>query len=103
MYQNHETKTYLYQVDLATQMGTKHGTLYLSVIGNQIGGVMQILGERLSIRGERHTDGGCTIFGQLKTKCSIYDYIAVGWFDYDNILLDLKYEKGTFRLTGQRN
>lgn len=103
MHQNQKKEIYRYHIDLTTQMGIKHGTLYLLVIGNQICGVMQILGERQSIRGERHADGSCTLLGQLQTKCSVFEYTATGRFDRDRILLNLKYAQGTFRLTGQRN
>lgn len=94
--------TYMYHIDLATQMGIKHGELFLSVIDNKIDGIMNILGEQQSCSGERNSDGSCILFGKLKTKLSVFDYTAVGYFDKDSILLDLKYKQGIFRLTGRQ-
>lgn len=102
MEQNKEIEIYQYAVSLATQMGIKYGELLLSVIGNRINGMLDILGERQGCTGERNSDGSCTLFGQLKTKRSVFDYTARGHFDKESILLDLKYKHGVFRLTGRK-
>ena len=102
MEQNKDAEIYRYAISLATQMGIKQGELLLSVVGNRINGMMDILGERQGCIGERKPDGSCTLLGQLKTKRSVFDYTATGRFDQDSILLDLKYKYGVFRLTGRR-
>lgn len=100
--EQNEVEIYQYAISLATQMGIKYGELLLSVIGNRVNGMMDILGERQSCTGERNSDGSCTLFGQLKTKRSVFDYTARGHFDKESILLDLKYKHGVFRLTGRK-
>lgn len=97
----HNDKKYSYRVSLATQMGTRTGNLLLSVIGNKIDGILDILGQRQHCTGELGDDGNCTLSGQLKTLCSVYDYTATGHFDENNILLNLKYKHGILRLVGQ--
>lgn len=102
MEQYSESEIYRYVIRLATQMGVKSGELFLSVKEGEIEGAMRILGEKQSFTGERNFDGSCVLVGQLKTRSSVFDYIASGRFDRESILLDLKYKYGTFRLTGRR-
>lgn len=92
---------YSYRISLATQIGTRTGSLLLSVIGNKIDGILDILGERQHCTGELEADGNCTFSGQLKTLRSVYDYTATGHFDENNILLNLKYKHGILHLVGQ--
>ena len=92
-------ENYLYKISLATQIGKKSGKLFLSVIQNKIDGVLEILGQKQPFCGEK-TASGCVIKGQLKTLVSVFDYTAIGYFDIKSISLDLTYNHGVFRLTG---
>lgn len=92
---------YSYRISLATQIGIRTGNLLLSVIGNRIDGTLDILGQHQHCTGVLGNDGSCTLTGQLKTLCSVYEYTATGHFDENNVLLNLNYEHGILRLAGQ--
>lgn len=96
-----EEKTYFYYISLATQLGKKSGRLFLSVFENRVEGIMEILGRRQSFLGKLNDDGSCTLFGQLKTLLSVFDYTASGYFDENGIELDLRYKHGSIRVAGQ--
>lgn len=92
---------YWYCISLATQIGMKRGTLSLLVKGGYITGTMEILGQKQRCTGRVRRDGSCTLFGELKTLRSVFAYTATGYFNEKTILLDMKYDRGVFRLTGQ--
>lgn len=101
MEQKKRSEEYFYCICLATQIGTKHGTLLLTVKDSYIDGTMEILGLKQHCAGKVWADGSCTIFGELKTLRSVFAYVATGSFDAKSIRLDLKYDHDVFRLTGQ--
>lgn len=101
MKQEKQSGEYWYCICLATQIGTRHGTLLLSVRDSYIEGTMELLGQKQHCSGRAWEDGSCTLFGELRTLRSVFAYVATGRFDEKSILLDLKYDHGVFRLTGQ--
>lgn len=101
MEQKKQNGEYWYCICLETQIGIKHGTLLLSVKDSYIEGMMELLGLKQHCSGRVWRDGSCTLFGELKTLRSVFAYTATGYFNEKNIRLDLKYDHGVFRLTGQ--
>lgn len=91
---------YEYMVVMQTPLGKKHGTMFLTIRGNRMNGLLDILGNQNAVRGEIDDHGVCKLCGHFMTLVRKIEYTATGHADEREIDLMLQGERNTFHLFG---
>lgn len=94
---------YVYMVIMHTPLGRKQGAMLLTIHGNKIDGLLDILGNKNAVRGEIDDNGVCKLFGYIKTLVRKIEYTAIGRADESEINLTLQDERNIFHLYGTAN
>lgn len=89
-----------YQISLHTPLGTRKGTLTMSISGQHIDGILYILNEQSTFSGIVLPDGTCQISGNLKTLVSTIPFQGKGRKNEKNLRFDILTDKYAMILDG---
>lgn len=91
---------YTYKVIMQTPIGEKHGTMRLTVNGQQIEGCLDILDKQNPFQGHVDDNKHCRFTGTVTTLMQEMKYNATGFLDEGKVDLVLQTKKLAFHLTG---
>ena len=95
-----ENGTYLYNLEMTTPLGIRHGSLELIVWKNFLNGYLTMFTRTIPI-GEGMCDGNNVSFrGDMKTLMKMIPYQAEGQVSGNKISLDFMSESGHYHATG---
>lgn len=89
-----------YAVIMQTQIGSRHGTMTVTVDQGRIEGMLDILKKANPFQGTINEQGDCRCKGELTTLMRTISYIATGQLNKESLTLRLKGDRETFELTG---
>ncbi|MDC7286463.1 hypothetical protein NXH76_01480 [Blautia schinkii] len=89
-----------FRIVMHTSIGERCGTMTAVWEGEQIKGLMEILGHTEAFYGYVDEEGNCRFDGQIISLTRIIPYTAVGKVNHDTLQLCLRGERDVFEVTG---
>lgn len=89
-----------YDIVMQTSIGERYGTMIVEWEGEQISGLMEILGHTEVFHGKVDENGNCHIEGKLVSLKRTIPYIAVGKISSSMLQLSLRGERNIFEMAG---
>lgn len=89
-----------YHIVMQTSIGERYGTMTVEWEGEQISGVMEMLGNMETFHGKIDEAGNCCIRGQFISLLRTIPYIAVGKISSSMLQLSLQEERNIFEVSG---
>lgn len=91
----------LYEIEMQTVMGEKHGTLYAEILQDEVKGILNLMRQSTAFYGKIDKNGDCKIQGEIITLTKTIPYQAAGSMKKEAVMLDLYTEQGEFHITGK--
>ena len=91
-----------YASSLNTPMGPLNGTITLQCNGNQVQGILEIMGMRNTFQGRKTKENACAFQGNLNTPMGNISYDATCTVMNNQLELAANTNKGNFRIMGKR-
>lgn len=89
-----------YDIVMQTSIGKRYGTMTVEWEGEQISGLMEILGHSETFHGQIDETGNCRIEGRMISLTRTIPYIAVGKIIPSMLQLSLRGERNIFEVAG---
>lgn len=89
-----------YNITMNTPIGSRYGTISISLENSRIFGTLNLLEHSEPLSGLIDGEGNCTIYGKLKTLMRTVEYTAIGKITEKAIELSMKGERNIFKITG---
>ena len=89
-----------YDIVMQTSIGKRYGTMTVEWEGEQICGLMEILGHSETFHGQIDETGNCRIEGRMIYLTRTIPYIAVGKIIPTMLQLSLRGERNIFEVAG---
>ncbi len=90
-----------YVIVMQTTIGKRYGTMTVEQEGQQVSGLIEILGHTQAFDGSVDETGNCCIKGQLISLTRTIPYIAEGNISPFALQLSLQGERNQFKITGR--
>lgn len=90
-----------YNIIMITLMGKKYGRLMLCENGDQVTGILDILGHQNMISGTLSPEGQCSFSGELVTPIRNIAFLAEGRASASGINLVLRTNKNVMPVSGE--
>jgi len=91
---------YTYDIVLSTPLGQRRGTMTMSIGGQKIEGVFDIMRNRNPFWGQMGENGDFRIQGRLITLVRTIEYTACGHLDRETVELTLQEKRGRLHVSG---
>lgn len=91
-----------YGCSLNTPMGALNGTVTLMSRGNNVQGILEIMGMKNEFNGVRTKDNECNFKGNLNTPMGAIEYTAICIVNGNELELMTTTNKGNFKILGKR-
>ncbi|MCI8481574.1 MAG: hypothetical protein HFJ27_00280 [Clostridia bacterium] len=91
-----------YASSLNTPMGAINGTITLMSNGNNVQGVIEVMGMRNQFRGMKTKENECSFKGNFNTPMGNIDYTASCTVNGNMLELMANTNKGNFKIQGKR-
>lgn len=91
----------LYEIEMQTLIGIKHGTMYAEILPNKVKGVLNLMKQSTTFYGNITMNGECKIQGQLISLTKTIPYQAIGHMKKESVMLDMYTDQGKFHITGK--
>lgn len=89
-----------YDVIMQTPIGSRYGTMSVTVDNRKINGILDILKKANPFCGNINEKGDCQIKGELTTLMRTISYNATGWITKEALALRLKGKQESFDISG---
>lgn len=89
-----------YNITMNTPIGSRCGTINLTLEDNCINGTLDLLEKSEPLYGSMDSNGNCKIYGRLITLMRTIEYTAVGKITEESIELSFYGERNIFKITG---
>ncbi len=91
-----------YNVNLNTPIGPIDGTISLNANGNNVQGIIEIMGMKSKFYGVKIANDKCEFNGNLDTPLGKFNYDATCTVFNDNLELTAKTPQGNLKINGKR-
>ena len=91
----------LYEIEMQTLIGVKHGTMYAEILHNEVKGFLNLMKQSTAFYGNIDMNGKCEIQGKIISLTKTIPYKATGHMKKDTIMLDMYTNQGEFHITGK--
>lgn len=91
-----------YKISLNTPMGDVSGTLRLYTNGNNVQGVLEVMGMKSNFNGLKISNDKCKFSDTLKTPFGNFNYTATCTVLGTGIELDVNTSQGNLKLNGKK-
>lgn len=91
----------LYEIEMQTLIGIKHGTMYAEILHNEVKGVLNLMKQSTPFCGNIDINGECKIQGEIISLTKTIPYKATGLMKKETVTLDMYTNQGKFHITGR--
>lgn len=91
-----------YRISLKTPLGAMKGTITLISNGNNVQGILEMMGSKNNFNGSKIADDKCRFNGNLNTPMGNLNYDAICSVSGSTLELDAKTPAGSIKILGDR-
>ena len=91
----------LYEIEMQTLIGIKHGTMYAEILHDEVKGFLNLMKQSTAFCGNIDINGKCKIHGKIISLTKTIPYQATGHMKKETVMLDMYTNQGEFHITGK--